>query len=391
MNANVFLLALSQALMMTLVGLVLSSSALVAVGLSAPAGLANLPLAAQYLATLLVLHPAARLMGTHGRRPVFVGAALVGVAGLLLAARSIAWGSFPLFVLAGLGIGVLGRVGQFYRFAAIEAVPPARKGLAVSLTLTGGVLAAFLGPWLARSTRHLFETPFLASFLILAALAVLAAVAGGRLRLPPPPRQTAPASPRPARQLLADPGVGLAVAAAVVAYGVMNLLMTATPLAMLCAGQDFDATATVIQWHLVAMFAPSFLTGGLIGRIGALSVMALGVLASLAAIGIALLGERYGHFQVALVLVGLGWNLLYVGATTRLAEGWRDEEKGRLQALNDSLVFAAVTLATFAAAPLVDRLGWALVNGLAALPLLVLLGFVARALLRGRARLASAG
>lgn len=391
MNANVFLLALSQALMMTLVGLVLSSSALVAVGLSAPAGLANLPLAAQYLATLLVLHPAARLMGTYGRRPVFVGAALVGVAGLLLAALAIAWGSFPLFVLAGLGIGVLGGVGQFYRFAAIEAVPPVRKGLAVSLTLTGGVLAAFLGPWLARSTRHLFETPFLASFLILAALAVLAAVAAGRLRLPPPPRQQAQASPRPARQLLADPGVGLAVAAAVVAYGVMNLLMTATPLAMLCAGHDFNATATVIQWHLVAMFAPSFLTGGLITRIGALPVMALGVLASLAAIGIALLGDRYGHFQVALVLVGLGWNLLYVGATTRLAERWRDEEKGRLQALNDSLVFAGVTLATFAAAPLVDRLGWALVNGLTALPLLVLLACLGRALLRGRVRLASAG
>ena len=391
MNANVFLLALSQALMMTLVGLVLSSSALVAVGLSAPAGLANLPLAAQYLATLLVLHPAARLMGTHGRRPVFVGAALVGVAGLLLTALAIAWGSFPLFVLAGLGIGVLGGVGQFYRFAAIEAVPPVRKGLAVSLTLTGGVLAAFLGPWLARSTRHLFETPFLASFLILAALAVLAAVAAGRLRLPPPPRQQAQASPRPARQLLADPGVGLAVAAAVVAYGVMNLLMTATPLAMLCAGHDFNATATVIQWHLVAMFAPSFLTGGLITRIGALPVMALGVLASLAAIGIALLGDRYGHFQVALVLVGLGWNLLYVGATTRLAERWRDEEKGRLQALNDSLVFAGVTLATFAAAPLVDRLGWALVNGLTALPLLVLLACLGRALLRGRVRLASAG
>jgi MFS family permease len=185
--------------------------------------------------------------------------------------------------------------------------------------------------------------------------------------------------------------VGLAVAAAVVAYGVMNLLMTATPLAMLCAGHDFNATATVIQWHLVAMFAPSFLTGGLITRIGALPVMALGVLASLAAIGIALLGDRYGHFQVALVLVGLGWNLLYVGATTRLAERWRDEEKGRLQALNDSLVFAGVTLATFAAAPLVDRLGWALVNGLTALPLLVLLACLGRALLRGRVRLASAG
>lgn len=202
---------------------------------------------------------------------------------------------------------------------------PGAQGLAVSLTLTGGVLAAFLGPWLARSTRHLFDTPFLASFLILAALAALAAVAAGRLRSSPPPRQPAPASPRPARQLLADPGVGLAAAAAVVAYGVANLLMTATPLAMLCAGQDFDATATVIQRHLVAMFTRPSGAGSAASAL--LPVMALGVLASLAAIGIALLGERYGHFQVALVLVSLGWNLLYVGATTRLAEGWRDEEK----------------------------------------------------------------
>ena len=388
MNANVFLLALSQALMMTMVGLVLSSSALVAVGLSAPSGLANLPLAAQYLATLLVLHPAAGLMARRGRRPVFVGAALVGACGLLMAALAIHLGQFGLFVVAGLYIRVLGGVGQFYRFAAIEAVAPASKGLAVSLTLTGGVLAAFLGPWLARSTRDMLGTPFLASFLVLAGVAFVAALAGWGLRLPAAQRVHAVQPARPVKQILADPGVGLAVAGAVVAYGVMNLLMTATPLAMLCTGQPFDATATVIQWHLVAMFAPSFLTGSLVGRIGALRVMLIGALISLAAIALALAGDSYAHFQWSLVGVGLGWNLLYVGATTLLAEHWRAEEKGRVQAVNDSLVFLGVTLATLGAAPLVDRLGWSAVNAWAAIPLLVMVLVLGRALQR-RAGLAS--
>ena len=236
---------------------------------------------------------------------------------------------------------------------------------AMAGTLLWLPLVCGLRPWLAsRPTgwRHG----------LLVALGALAALAGWGLRLPAAQRVHAVQPARPVKQILADPGVGLAVAGAVVAYGVMNLLMTATPLAMLCTGQPFDATATVIQWHLVAMFAPSFLTGSLVGRIGALRVMLIGSLISLAAIALAMAGDSYAYFQWSLVCVGLGWNLLYVGATTLLAEHWRAEEKGRVQAVNDSLVFLGVTLATLGAAPLVDRLGWSAVNAWAAIPLLVM-------------------
>jgi len=378
MNRNVLLLALCQALTMTVIGFVLAASVSISHNLSVAAGLATVPLAAQYLATLLALQVAARLLARFGRQKIFVAGALCGAAGLGLAALAVALGHFPLFVLAGIGIGVQGATGQYYRFAALEAVPAAERGLAVSLTLSGGVLAAFLGPFLARGTRHLLDTPFVASFLILAGLSFLAAVLAGQLRLPAPAARVAGPS-RPIAAILRDGRLRLALAAGAVGYGVMNLLMTATPLAMLCARLDFDATAEVIQWHLLAMFAPSFVTGHLIRRWGSLPVMLAGCVALLLAVGVALGGDALGHFQLALVGVGLGWNFLYVGATTRLAECWQEADRARLQALNDSLVFLVVCVATFAAGPLVDGLGWERVNILAALPVLMVAVAVLRA------------
>lgn len=174
-----------------------------------------------------------------------------------------------------------------------------------------------------------------------------------------------------------------------VGYGVMNLLMTATPLAMLCARHDFAATATVIQWHLVAMFAPSFVTGSLLQRFGVLPVMLAGGALLLGAVAVALGGDEFFHFNLALGLVGVGWNFLYVGATTLLAQTWREEEKTRVQAANDGVVFLAVSLATLSAAPLVDSLGWAAVNALALLPVLLVMASVLRALRAARPALAS--
>jgi len=166
--------------------------------------------------------------------------------------------------------------------------------------------------------------------------------------------------------------------------------MTATPLAMLCVRHDFDSTMTVIQWHLVAMFAPSFVTGLLIGRLGVLQVMSLGGALVLAGIGVALAGDAIAHFSGALVLVGVGWNFLYVGATTLLTQTCRDEEKPTVQAFNDSVVFLSVTLATLGAGPLVDRLGWATVNLLVVVPVALLMAGLLRALRRRRAGLAPA-
>ncbi len=376
MNPNVVLLALSQALAMTVVSLMLSSSALVGVALSASPDHATVPLAVQYLATMLALHPLARLSARYGRRRVFVGAALVGAAGLALAAVGLVAGSFAVFVLSGFGAGVLGAAGQFYRFAAAEAVPPAERGQAISLTLAGGVLAAFVGPFIARNTRDLAATPFLASFMVLAIVALLAAGVGLGLRLPVPPARDAGRPPRPLKEIARDGRFRLAVAGGAVAYAVMGLLMTATPLAMRCVHHDFAATATVIQWHLVAMFAPSFVTGALIRRVGAPGAMLAGGVLLLGGVGVALGGAAIVDFGIALGLVGVGWNFMYVGATTLLTDACRDEEKPALQAFNDSVVFLAVTLATLGAGPLVDRLGWERVNLLGALPVLALMAAI---------------
>lgn len=391
MNRNLILLTLSQALMMTVVGLLLSASALVGARLAGSAALATLPLALQYLVTLLALAPASRLMARWGRGPVFMAGAACGGAGLLLAAAGIAFERFSLFCMGAACVGIYGAVGQFYRFAAIEAVPLAQRGRAVALTLSGGVLAAFAGPAIARATRDLLAEPFLASFLALVAGAFLAALLAGALHLPEAVAGRRDAPRRSLRDLLDDAALRLALIGGMVAYGVMNLLMTATPLAMLCARLDFAATAGVIQWHLVAMFAPSFLTGALIGRVGTRAVMALGTVLTLGGIAVALAGTALAHFEGALVLVGVGWNFLYVAATSLLAESWREEDKARVQALNDSLVFGVVSLATFGAGPLVDRLGWESVNLLAALPLIGLLVGVWRWRPRPGGALASRG
>lgn len=388
MNRNVLLLALSQAFVMTIVSLMLSASVVVSVGLSATPGWATLPLAMQYLATMLALHPLARLMARRGRGPVFAGAALVGAAGLALAAAGMAYGNFAVFVLSGLCVGVFGAAGQFYRFAAAEAVPVAARGQAVALTLAGGVLAAFLGPFIAVSTRELSATPFLVSFVVLAALALLAAGVACFLRLPAPPAAAVGAVPRPLRSIARQADFRLAVAGGVVGYAVMALLMTATPLAMLCAGQPAGASIAVIQWHLVAMFAPSFVTGMLIARLGLLTVKLLGGLLLLAGIGLALAGDALVHFNVALVLVGVGWNFLYVGATALLTQACRDVERPAVQAFNDSVVFLSVTVATLFAGQLVGGLGWEAVNRLAAVPVGALVVVLVATLMRRRAGLA---
>lgn len=373
MRRNIVLLALSQAAVMTSISLVLASSVVIGVSLASPA-LATLPLAMQYLGTMLVLYPVARLITRYGQRPVFIGGALTGALGLALAAMGIWLQSFVLFSLAGALVGVFNAVGQYYRFAAAEAVPVSLRSKAISLTLSGGVLAALAGPNLARWTRSMLAQPFAASFLALVGVALLAAVFAAALRLTPPaPRADAMPPQQPFPALLQRPELLLAVVVGVVGYALMNLLMTATPLAMLCRQLGFSDTATVIQWHVVAMFAPSFFTGSLILRFGVLPVMLLGGLSMLGCIGVATQGETVAHFEGALALLGIGWNFLYVGATTRLVECCPPAQKAQVQALNDSLVFLAIAGVTFSTGGLMDRYGWWTINVYAAVPVLLLM------------------
>lgn len=376
MNQNVFLLALSQAVVMTTISLVLSSSALVGVQLSSP-NLATVPLAIQYLATMLALYPAAKLMERYGRRSVFCTGALIGALGLAVAAMGIRLGSFALFAAAGFLIGTFNAVGQYYRFAAADAVSVDRKNIAISLTLTGGLLAAVAGPMLARWSKEALQPSFYASFLALIGIALLGALFATGLKLPQMVQVDHSEPPRSLVEIARNPRFVLAVVGGVVGYAVMNLLMTATPLAMMCSRFSFAQTAEVIQWHVVAMFAPSLFTGVLIQRVGTLPVMLLGSFLNLGSIAISLMGNELSHFEVALILLGIGWNFLYVGATSLLTETYRKEEKASIQAFNDTLVFMGVTVVTMFSGTMVNTLGWQVVNIYAAAPvLLVIVGIV---------------
>lgn len=369
---TVWLLALSQALAMTVVSLTLSASAWVGSKLAGP-DWATLPLAAQYLATLLLLSPVAWAMTRLGRRPVLAAGALLGMLGLALAALAIARQQFAWFVAASGLVGAFNAVAQYYRFVAADVAPSGQHGRAIAATLTGGVLAAWLGPALASHTRLLGPQPFTVSFVLLAALAGLAALCALAMRIPPGALPASGAR-RPWRTHARNPRLWLAVLAASSGYALMNLLMTATPLAMRCAQFDFAAAATVIQWHIVAMFAPSLLSGRLVQRLGAPRVMLGGAVLMLASVGVSLRGETFGHFQWALALLGIGWNGVYVGASSLLTECCWPAEKAWIQAGNDSMVFLGVTLMTAAAAPAVNAWGWMTLNQLALAPLLLLAG-----------------
>lgn len=370
MNRNIILLALSQAVMMMTISLTLASSALVGAQL-ASASLATIPLAVQYLATMLMLYPVARFMAYFDRRYIFSAGALVGAVGLIGAAIAVKLGSFVLFIVAGFLIGTFGAVGQYYRFAAVDSVPPEHKNQAISFTLTGGLIAAFAGPTLAQWTKDALAPTFYASFLSLTGVALLGAILALGLKIPPIVKVKHQNVRRPWADICKNPKLIIAVMSGVLGYAVMNLLMTATPLAMMHYHFHFSATVTVIQWHLVAMFAPSFFSGAFMQKIGILPVMLLGCLFNLGGITVNLIGVELIHFVISLMLFGVGWNFLYVGATSLLTESSRKEQATGIQAFNDTLVFLAVAIVTMLSATLVNSLGWQAVNLYASLAVLL--------------------
>lgn len=364
-------LAAAQALMMSVSSLLLASSARIGLQLGSP-GLATLPLALQSLATLLTLPLAARLGLRHGRAMLFLGGAGLGALGLGLAALALMLHSLGLFLVASGLLGVFIGVGQGYRFAAAERVAPAQRNRALALTLLGGVLAAWDGPWLAAWSAGQ-DLPFLYGYGLLLPPVLLLGLALGRLDFQPAGGAPAAASARlrPAHPL------GPVLLLGIGGYGLMGLLMNATPIAMLCAGhQDFGLTARVIQWHVVAMYAPSLITGRLIDRWGAWPVLLAGALLNGAAMGVNLEGSTLPAFELALTLLGLGWNLLYVGASSLIGQHPDAPRRARLQAWHDMGCFGLMGLVTLGAAPLVDAWGWARLNQLA-LPGAGLLALVA--------------
>ncbi|MFB4202708.1 Riboflavin transporter RfnT [wastewater metagenome] len=366
---NLTLLALCQAVLMTGTSLLVSTSALVGSALADSPVLATVPLGLQFLAMTVATVPVSLFMQRHGRRAGFMAGMTLGLAGVALATVAILEWQYWLFCVAAVLLGAFNGSGQFYRFAAADVAPPERKGRAISLVLAGGIAAGFLGPNLGAWTRTLLGAHFAGSYMVLGGVYLVGLLAIAGLRIPLPPPRARGHSGRGLAAIARQPRFVLAVATAAVGYGVMNLVMVATPLAMRAQAHLFPDTAFVIQWHVLAMFVPSFFTGEVIRRLGLLKVMALGVVLMAVCVGINVSGTGVWHYWAALVCLGVGWNFMFIGGTTLLTETYTEAEKGRAQACNDFIVFATVTLTALSAGSLLDGVGWSTLN-LSVLPFL---------------------
>lgn len=365
---NVALLAVCQALAMSGASLIATTSALVGNGLAENKAYATVPLALQYGATMLATIPAAHLMRRFGRRAACMGAAGIGMLGAALSMIAILQGDFHFFGASSAVTGLFfGFVIQF-RFAAADVTEARDRGKAISWVLAGGVIAAVLGPNLARATRDWFEPVLFAGcyfaliFVCAAVMAVLAFV-----RIPTPSAEERRGDGRSFREIVKQPVCLTAILCGPLSYAVMSTLMTATPLAMLACDHGFGDTAFVIQWHILGMYAPSFVTGFLIARLGVLNVMAAGSALFVLCIAINLAGNSVVHFWASLTLMGVGWNFVFVGATTLLTESYRPAEKAKMQGINDFLVYGTVTISALISGKLHHFIGWEALN-LAASP-----------------------
>ncbi len=375
---NVFLLACCQALSMTGMSLVITVSALVGSLLAPDRAYATLPVAVQMTATMLTTIPASLLMKQIGRRPAFMLGVLIGMAGASLCATAIFSGDFVLFCAGQAMMGSAQGFAMYYRFAAADTASPTFRPKAISLVMAGGVVSGLLGPQIATWTRDLFApVQFAGSFAAIAVLWTVPLLLLAFVRIPRPSEAERRDSGRPFAFILAQPKLWVAMGGAVIAYSVMNFLMTSTPLAMVACGHSFADAALTIQGHVLGMFVPAFFTGSLIQRFGVMRVMAAGAVLMLGCALVNLTGLDRWQFQLSLLLLGVGWNFLFVGGTTLLGECHSPAEKAKVQAMNDFVVFSTVAVTAFSSGWLHEHLGWAAMN-IATIPfLLVALALIA--------------
>ncbi len=363
MNKNLWLLATAQGLFLTNNVVFIAINGLVGLSLAPLGWMATLPVMGYVVGGALSTPLVARTQSAFGRKVSFQIGLLVAFGSALLCAYAAFNQNFWLLVTATVIAGYYSANGQLYRFAAAELSAADFREKAVSLVLAGGLAGAVLGPNLASRTRTWFDVPFAGAYLALAVVALLGVVAISFMRFPPlPPRLSKAESGRPLSVIMRQPVFIVATAAAALSYGVMNLLMAATPLAMQVCGFPFDDAALVLEWHVIGMFAPGFFTGHLIKRFGVLSIMGVGVVLNLVCIAIALSGVDLHQFLIALFLLGVGWNFLFTGSTTLSLQSYRPEEKDRAQAAINFCVFATMAVTSFASGALVTTQGWQLLN-----------------------------
>ena len=378
MPRQVLLLATAQAMFQTVSVLVMTVGGLAGGLVAASPSLATAPIAAMFLGTATATVPASMWMARTGRRPGFVLGALLGTTGGLTAALGVWLGSLAVLSLGTFLVGTYQAFAQFYRFAAGEVADETFRPRAISLVLGGGVVAALAGPVLAHLGQSLFSTQYVGSFLLLSVVSVIAASLLLGLRVSPPPRaEEGVGAGRPWGAIVSQPTYLVALFGAATGYGIMILAMTATPIAMVHHHHELGAASTVIQLHVLGMFLPSFFTGSLIARFGVLRVMLAGVALFAGHVLMTLTGTGFSSFAGALVMLGVGWNFLYIGGTTLLTTTYNVAEKGRAQATNDLIIFAVGLACSLSAAALLQVFGWQMLNTL----LLPWLGLAALALL----------
>lgn len=369
MNRNLWLLAVCQGLFLTNNVTFIAINGLVGLALAPLGWMATLPVMGYVVGGALSTGIVARTQKRFGRKTSFQFGLLVAVLSALLCCYAAYSRNFWLLVTATVVAGYYNANAQLYRFAAAELALPAFREKAVSLVMAGGLIGAIAGPNLAAGTRSLTDVPFAGAYLALAGVALLAMALLAFIHFPPTPPQQAASGGRPLGEIMRQPVFIVAAAAGALGFGVMNLLMAATPIAMQVCGLPFSDAALVLEWHVIGMFAPGFFTGHLIKRFGTLPIMAVGLALNVACVLVALSGVDLHQFLIALFLLGVGWNFLFTGSTTLALTAYRPEEKDKAQGALNFCVFAVLALSSLASGVLVTTQGWTLLNLGSLLPL----------------------
>jgi MFS family permease len=362
MKKNLGLLAACQGLYLTNNVTFIAINGLVGLALAPLGWMATLPVMAYVVGGALSTNLVAATQQRFGRKASFQAGLAVALASALLCAYAAASRNFWLLCLATLVAGYYNANALLYRFAAADLAPPAVREKAVSLVMAGGLLGAVVGPNLAARTRDLSSVPFVGAYLALGGVALLAMLLMLFIDFPPTPIRTASHDGRPISEIMRQPVFIVAAASGALGYGVMNLLMAATPLAMQQCSLPFSDAALVLQWHVIGMFVPGFFTGHLIRRFGPLPVMGVGVALNLACILVALSGMELHQFVVSLFLLGVGWNFLFTGSTTLSLSAYGPGERDRAQGALNFFVFATMAVSSLASGVLVTTQGWTLLN-----------------------------
>lgn len=363
-KANVLILVICQTFFIVAAITVMTLSGIVGYEMSPDPAFATLPIALMMLGTVVSTLPASLYMAKVGRRLGFISGALVGgIGGGLVSYFGISINSFWLFSAGNLLLGLYQGFAMYYRFAAIDVASPLFRSRAISWVMTGGVVAAFLGPWNASAMVNLIETvPMGGPYIVVALQAALVIGLLSQLKVPASGEPQSGSYARPMKAIIKQPSVVLAVIAASVGYAIMILVMSATPLAMKADGFDMGQIAYIMQWHVLGMFVPSFFTGTLIARFGTGNVLLAGSALLIGSALFANLGHSLVEFQASLVLLGVGWNFLFIGGSALLASTHSEAERGKVQGVNDLIIFSLVAVGSLMSGQLLYWLGWEALN-----------------------------